>query len=280
MPVRFASAKVIRSASQRALADRWDELAAGRLFPELTELKGVDGVHDPRQLVVWDVEGQGRLRKFRALYQGEQIAEVFGSDWTGKTMETVVPMSLRTVSLAAARECAGSGCLVYTILSTFDAGDRRVDCERMLLPFGRGTKVEQLLMSLRLTEARSRLSVVKHFEMHTDTVLEVKMRSSLKGAHVQSGKGRDVVAAGKPADRSAEKRRARRRSTWRAARISFARRRMICIVCNLSATGAAIAAPSLQAIPDNFRLVMDMESIERPCRVMWRKKNRIGIQFT
>ena len=65
-----------------ALADRWDELAAGRLFPELTELKGVDGVHDPRQLVVWDVEGQGRLRKFRALYQGEQIAEVFGSDWT------------------------------------------------------------------------------------------------------------------------------------------------------------------------------------------------------
>ena len=32
---------------------------------------------------------------FRALYQGENVAEVFNSAWAGKTMDQVVPMSLR-----------------------------------------------------------------------------------------------------------------------------------------------------------------------------------------
>jgi PilZ domain len=277
MSFGFSSPQVIRSAKQRALAEHWDRLASGRLFPELTELRGIDDIHDPRQLVVWNVEGQGRLRKFRALYQGEHVAAVFNSEWTGKTMEAVVPMSLRAVSLDAAKESAASGCLLYTILSTFDSSDQRVECERLLLPFGRGTKVEQLLMSLHLTEARSRLRVVKHFAMHTDTILEVKMRSSPPTQQAQSASSR--VSGSKPIPKPNEMRRARRRSVWRAARISFARRRMTCIVCNLSATGAAIAAPSLQAIPDNFRLVMEMESVEHQCRVVWRKKGRIGVTF-
>jgi hypothetical protein len=102
--------------------------------------------------VVWNIEGEGRLLKFRALYQGENVTEVFSSAWAGKTMEQVVPMSLRRVTLDAAKESVSSGCLVYTIISTIDANDRRIDCERLLLPFGRdGSKVEQILASLQLT---------------------------------------------------------------------------------------------------------------------------------
>jgi hypothetical protein len=62
---------------------------------------------------------------------------VFNAAWAGKTMEQVVPMSLRKVTLEAAKECANSGCMVYSIFSTIDAYDTQVDCHRLLLPFGR-----------------------------------------------------------------------------------------------------------------------------------------------
>jgi hypothetical protein len=273
MTFKFDSPRAIRSTSQRALANRWDELAAGRLFPELTDLKAVDELLDPKELVVWNVEGQGRLIKFRALYQGEHVVQVFNANWAGMTMEAVVPVSLRRVALDAAKQCAASGCLVYTIMSTMDANDQRVDCERLLLPFGRGGKVEQLMSSLQLTADQSRPRILKHFEMQADPILEIKIRSGFT-AGAQS-----AIAGGKATGNGSEQRRASRRNVKRAARISFARQKLTCIVRNLSATGAAIEATNPATIPDDFRLVLEMESAERSCHVVWRRKGRIGVRF-
>ena len=106
MAFKFVPHWKIRSPSQLALATYWDKLAAGRRFPAFTELQLPRDLHDPKQLVAWGIEGSGRLRKFRALYQGESIADVFNAAWAGKTMEQVVPMSLRKVTLEAAKEYA------------------------------------------------------------------------------------------------------------------------------------------------------------------------------
>ena len=259
----------IKSASQLALLTYWDRLAAGRRFPAFTELKPEPELHDPRQLVAWNVEGEGRLRKFRALYQGENVAEAFNSAWAGKTMEQVVPMSLRKVTLDAARECATSGCAVYSIFSTIDASDTRVDCHRLLLPFGRdGTKVEQMLGSLQLTTIQGRGRVLNHFEMQTEVVFAGRIKSGFTLVKVE------------PAKVGADKRTAARRNVRRAAKISFARQHLTCMVRNVSATGASIEATNLEAIPDRFSLLMEMESTARHCAVVWRKPKQIGVQFT
>jgi len=224
----------IKSASQLALVAYWDQLAAGRRFPSFAELNLDPGLHDPKQLVAWNIEGEGRLRKFRALYQGESVAEAFNSAWAGKTMEQVVPMSLRKITLEAAKECATSGCAVYSIFSTIDASDTRVDCHRLLLPFGRdGSKVEQLLTSLQLTTIQGRGRVLNHFEMQADVLFAGRIKSgfTLVKAADTAGKG--------PAKAGADKRRATRRNVKRAAKISFARQHLTCTVRNVSATGAA-----------------------------------------
>jgi len=269
MSFEFAPHGAIKSASQLALASYWDKLAAGRRFPTFTELKLEPGIHDPGQLVAWNVEGEGRLRKFRALYQGENVAEAFNSAWAGKTMDQVVPMSLRRITLDAANECASSGCIVYSIFSTIDANDMRVDCHRMLLPFGSdGSKVEQLLASLQLTVTQGRSKVLNHFQLQADVQLEVKIRQGFTGA--------DAATTG-AAD--GNKRRAARREVKRAARISFAKKSMTCMVRNVSATGAAIEAANLEQIPDSFKLVLEMETAARRCAVVWRKKKQIGVEF-
>ncbi len=185
-------------------------------------------------------------------------------------MDEVVPRSLRRVTLEAARECVRSGCLVYTTFSTIDSSDRRVDCERLLLPFGQDGKVEQILASLQLTVPKARPSVLKHFEMQADIGVEARIKPGF--------------AAGKPADSTAdtaakEKRRAARRNIRKPARISFAGRTMSCMVRNISATGAAIEEANVADIPDHFRLVLEMESSERRCTVVWRRKTQLGVAF-
>ena len=268
MSFKFVPHGAIKSPSQLALVSYWDRLAAGRRFPDFTELKIDPEIHDPKQLVAWSVEGEGRLRKFRALYQGEHVAEAFNSAWAGKTMEQVVPMSLRRITLDAARECATGGCPVYMIFSTIDANDTRVDCQRLLLPFGRdGTKVEQMLASLQLTVTQGRSRVLNHFEMQADVLLEGKIKPGFTAAPAAAS-----AAVG-------NKRRARRRDVRRSAKISFARQSMTCMVRNVSATGAAIEAANLAGIPDSFQLVMEMETAARRCAVVWRKEKQIGVEF-
>ena len=71
-----------------------------------------------------------------------------------------------------------------------------------------------------------------------------------------------------------------RRNTKRAARISFDRKSMTCTVRNISATGAALEGANLAKTPDHFVLVMEMESAARSCKVVWRNKTQIGVQFS
>ena len=289
MPSKVISLKQIKSGSQRALASHWDRLAAGRAFPSLAEFKPEPGLYDPKQLVVWNIEGEGRQLKFRALYQGENVAEVFNSAWAGKTMEQVVPMSLRRLTIKGAKQCAASGCLVYTIISTIDTNEQRVDCERLLLPFGRdGSRVEQILASLQLKsvqQAVRRSKILTNFSMQADVLFSCKIKSGLTATDPA---GRPEAAETRPdANRrlraskagTGEKRRASRRNILRSGRISFDAENRICTVRNISTTGASIQGANLEGTPETFTLVLEMETAERRCTVVWRKKAQIGVRF-
>jgi len=181
MSFKLAPLEAIKSASKRALAAYWDRLATGRRFPAFTDLKPDPDMYDPKQLVVWNVEGEGRNLKFRALYQGDNVAEVFNTAWAGKTMEQVVPMSLRRLTLDAAKECVTSGCLVYSVLSTIGSHEQQVNCERLLMPFGRDdNEVEQILASLQLSCTRGGVrhkKILGNFALQTDVLFSGKIPS-------------------------------------------------------------------------------------------------------
>lgn len=300
MPITYASPQSVKSVSQRALVCHWDRLAAGRRFPVFTEFKLEPGMHDPKQLVVWNIEGRGPHLKFRALYQGENVAEVFSSAWAGKTMDQVVPMSLRRVTLDAAKECVRSGCAIYTIVSTIDTHERRVDCERLLLPFGRdGSRVEQILGSLQLTSVSGgvrRNKIFNNFQMQADVLLLEKIKSgfthpastiaAIDASATDAEPNKPLQTSEQPAlsDQSGaavpENRGASRRNIRRAGRISFAGESKSCTVRNISATGAAIEVANLHETPDTFTLIMEMESAARLCTVVWRKETQMGVRFS
>jgi hypothetical protein len=254
--------EAIKSNSQRGLAEHWAQLAAGRCFPAFTDLDAGALSHDPKQLVVWNVEGKGPREKFRALYQGHNISQAFNSDWAGKTMDEVVPMSLRRVTLDAAKRCVRTGAAVYMIISTVDVTGQKVDCHRLLLPFGRD-HVEQILASLQLTVVDARRRILKDFRMQANVVLSGLIQAS------------GSAVAGKRNNRKAP-----RRAVRLAGKIRFASKSLTCMVRDISASGASIEDADLALVPDSFRLMMEMESAERRCTVVWRRPTRIGVRFS
>jgi hypothetical protein len=72
-----------------------------------------------------------------------------------------------------------------------------------------------------------------------------------------------------------------RRNTMIEAQIVYegGRRRMDCIIRNLSETGAKIEVPTVIGMPNNFELVAPRY---RPhgCRIVWRALREIGVEFT
>jgi hypothetical protein len=79
----------------------------------------------------------------------------------------------------------------------------------------------------------------------------------------------------------AELRKQLRVRTFKGAKIGFRGLaiELDCIVRDLSFGGACLEVRSQKAIPDTFQLILDSGKSVRPCRVAWRKGNRIGIQF-
>lgn len=52
-----------------------------------------------------------------------------------------------------------------------------------------------------------------------------------------------------------------------------------CTVRNLSSKGALLIVASLAAIPERFDLVLETTGEHRPCRVIWRGEDRLGVEF-
>ena len=76
-----------------------------------------------------------------------------------------------------------------------------------------------------------------------------------------------------------EHRVAPRKRVLKAGKIEFGGGAIDCTVRNLSDTGAALSVESPVGIPSEFNMVILSDDVNRRCRVVWRKENRIGITF-
>ena len=77
-----------------------------------------------------------------------------------------------------------------------------------------------------------------------------------------------------------EKRIAPRHRVLKAGTIEFGGGAIDCTVRNLSDTGSALSVESPVGIPTEFSLIVISDQVNRMCRVVWRKDNRIGIRFS
>ena len=79
-----------------------------------------------------------------------------------------------------------------------------------------------------------------------------------------------------------ERRNVARTRIRRNAEIVVSRRnaaKVQCTLQDLTSTGACLTLASTYRVPDTFDLTFDKGRSRRPCRVMWRTGDRLGVSF-
>ena len=78
-----------------------------------------------------------------------------------------------------------------------------------------------------------------------------------------------------------ERRRVQRTRVLKSAKIILNHQASIydCSARDLSNLGACLQLSSTLGIPDSFDLTFDAARSSRPCRVVWRTKDRLGVSF-
>jgi hypothetical protein len=294
MPLGPTSLQSVRSTNQRELLAQWQRASAGRLFPEIADFTPPE--RELKQLLLWRVEGDGTTRHFRMQRQGARLTETVAADFTGKTLDEVVPPLLKPFVLESANECVEARCAVYAIIKTIDASAHVVECERLLLPFGRDGVVEHFIAALQLISYQGtvdRATVAHEFETRCEvTFAGVIPASARDGApialpprHVARVPQSSPVMAAAPAPASgtarepAGTRNKARRAAGKTGRINARGLSEVCTVREMSPTGAALDVVNASKVPNSFLLVLEMESAARNCAVIWRKDRQLGVEF-
>ncbi len=174
MTSSYLPVQAVKSISQYGLLMYWARVAKRRPFPRIDEFRPSARLHDPKQLLFWNVEERDGERVFRALGHGEYVTESYHSKITGSTMGDLAPANMREFALDTANSCVVSGSPVYSVIATHDAEGKRVDCERLLLPFGIDGRVGQLLVSLQLISPDgcfSRGTIFQRFSSQAEVLL-------------------------------------------------------------------------------------------------------------
>lgn len=145
-----ASLQIIRSVTQRGLVLHWDRLRRRRPLPTLIEFEPDERSHDASRLSFCSVAFECGRPRYRVLHEGSQVAAAYASNWTGRYLDDALPEHVKPAALVAFDRCRESCRIVYTVSTVRDATGNVVDCERLLLPFGAGSVVSHIVVSLQL----------------------------------------------------------------------------------------------------------------------------------
>ncbi len=156
--MEFASSdpSVVRSIRQRYLLNTWLRAAARhRPLPLLPDFQPDRVADELADMMGFDVMGQGDEARFLITQEGARLTTTYGSDHVDPSERTnrflddaIGPVRYARV-VGLYRNCLAHRRPTYSISVVQDADGKDVSYERLLLPFGGGEAVEQIVGSYK-----------------------------------------------------------------------------------------------------------------------------------
>ncbi|WP_426434244.1 hypothetical protein [Bradyrhizobium genosp. P] len=156
--MEFASAdpSVIKSITQRVLLNAWlRALRQPNALPLLCDFHS-DGTTDERaDMMGFDVVGSGDAARFLIMQEGARLTTAYGNEHvdparrTNRYLDDAIGPQRYAGVILSYRACLARRRPTYTVATVQDADGKDVSYERLLLPFGRGDTVEQLIGSYK-----------------------------------------------------------------------------------------------------------------------------------
>jgi hypothetical protein len=156
MQFESADPSVVRSIKQREFLNAWLRAAARhRPLPLIDDFQPSRVGDELADMMGFDVIGQGEDARFLITQAGARLSATYGSDHltpaerTNRYLDDALGPERYAHVIALYRVCLKHKRPAYSISTVQDADNKDVSYERLLLPFGRGDTVEQIVGSYK-----------------------------------------------------------------------------------------------------------------------------------
>jgi hypothetical protein len=156
MNFESANPSVVRSIKQRDLLNTWlRALRKPHPLPVISDFQP-DRIGDElADMMGYDVEGEGDSARFRITQEGARLAATYGNDHldpverTNRYLDDAIGPDRYARVVPCYRACLVHKRPTYSVSMLRDSDGKDVSYERLLLPFGKAGKVEQIVGSFK-----------------------------------------------------------------------------------------------------------------------------------
>jgi hypothetical protein len=203
--MEFASANpsVVRYITQRVLLNAW--LRAARKhhpLPLLIDFDPGDINNELSDMMGYDVEGDHGEPRFLIRQEGTRLAATYGNDHidpaqrTNRYLHEAIGPERYGRVVASYHACLNHRRPIYAVSTVQDADGKDVSYERLLLPFGFGEKVEQIVGSFKAVSIEGGFKVHNLMGLRATSVPVIRVQAVIDrtvSATPEERRGEDVV---------------------------------------------------------------------------------------
>jgi hypothetical protein len=197
--MEFASAdpSVVKSIKQRVLLNAWlRALRKPKLFPIIGDFQPDGVAEELPDMMGFDVDGEGDSARFVITHEGTRLTATYGNDHvdpdkrTNRYLDDAIGPERYANVVALYRACLEHRRPAYSISTVQDADNKDVSYERLLLPFGRGDAVEQIIGSYKSISIEGGFKVNNLMGLQPKAVPVILVRAIIDRDFVSSPAGR------------------------------------------------------------------------------------------
>jgi hypothetical protein len=156
MQFESADPSVVKSIRQRYLLNEWLRAAAKqRTMPPPGDFQLEQVADELVDMMHYEVVGQGDGARFLITHEGARLATTYGSDHiepaqrTNRYLDDAIGPERYANVVALYQACVARQRPAYSISTVQDADGKEVSYERLLMPFGSGEAVQQIVGSFK-----------------------------------------------------------------------------------------------------------------------------------
>jgi hypothetical protein len=172
-----ANPSVVRSITQRVLLNAWLRAARKhRPLPLLADFEPGDIASELPDMMGYDVEGDGEHARFVIKQSGARLSATYGNDdvdpnrRTNRYLHEAIGPDRYARVVPSYIACMAHRRPVYSVSTVQDADGKDVSYERLLLPFGFGERVEQIIALLKAISVEGGFKVTNLMGLHSRNI--------------------------------------------------------------------------------------------------------------
>lgn len=145
-----ADPPIVKSIKQRELLNCWLRLyAKSGQVPQITDYQPDRLAEEADDLVYYTVADSSNTPRIIIDSDGTRMSNAYGTTGKGRYLDEYVGAKLEPLVLPVYHTCIQRRLPVYTISKVDDLYGRKVDYERLLMPFSEGAGINRILASLK-----------------------------------------------------------------------------------------------------------------------------------